>query len=56
MADEYDPFLRGRSPVGVRTIEALDAARNRLFNCEIWYPETAGTYPLIIYSHPSGAS
>jgi dienelactone hydrolase len=49
--------------VGVRTIQALDTARNRPFNCEIWYPATVpsrdaaavpGTYPLIIYSHPSG--
>jgi predicted dienelactone hydrolase len=88
-ADEYDPFARGRFPVGVRTIQALDVARNRLFPCEIWYPAApqyagqdfapgtqdvftvpardtsrrqfavrnavsqAGTYPLIIYSHPS---
>ena len=36
--DEYDPFVRGRFPVGVRTIQALDPARDRLFPCEIWYP------------------
>ncbi len=36
----YDPFARGCFPVGVRTIEALDTARNRLFNCEVWYPAT----------------
>jgi predicted dienelactone hydrolase len=35
---EYDPFARGRFPVGVRTIEARDSARDRLFPCEIWYP------------------
>jgi dienelactone hydrolase len=88
---EYDPFIRGSFPVGVRTIEALDAARNHLFPCEIWYPATAkhagedlapetqdtftvpgragqrhqaavrnaaaqrGRYPLIIFSHASGA-
>jgi dienelactone hydrolase len=88
--DEYDPFVRGRSPVGVRTIQARDTVRDRRFPCEIWYPATAqhagqdiapgtqdfftvpscdtprsqmavrnaaaqpGTYPLIIYSHPSG--
>ena len=40
-ADEYDPFARGRFPVGVRTIQALDTARNRLFPCEIWYPTAA---------------
>jgi dienelactone hydrolase len=37
-AGGYDPFLRGRFPVGVRTIQALDAARKRQFPCEIWYP------------------
>jgi predicted dienelactone hydrolase len=40
-APEYDPFSRGRFPVGVRTIQALDGARNRLFPCEIWYPAAA---------------
>lgn len=88
--DVYDPFVRGRFPVGVRTVQAQDAARARPFTCEIWYPAAAqhvgqdiefgtqdsftaptgdapqrqtavrdaaaqpGTYPLIIYSHPSG--
>lgn len=37
----YDPFLRGRFPVGVRTIEARDSARDRRFPIEIWYPATA---------------
>ena len=37
----YDPFIRGRFPVGVRTFEALDPARNRRFPCEIWYPAAA---------------
>lgn len=37
----YDPFVRGRFPVGVGTFEALDAARNRNFPCEIWYPAAA---------------
>ena len=36
--EKYDPFVRGRFPVGVRTIQALDTLRNRLFPCEIWYP------------------
>jgi predicted dienelactone hydrolase len=40
-ADAYDPFARGRFPVGVRTIEALDTARNRLFHREVWYPAAA---------------
>ena len=88
---EYDPFARGCFPVGVRTIQALDTVRERLFPCEVWYPATAqytgqdiapetqdfftvplretprsqmavrdaaarpGTYPLIIFSHSSGA-
>jgi dienelactone hydrolase len=34
----YDPFLRGRFPVAVRSFETRDEARNRLFPCEIWYP------------------
>jgi dienelactone hydrolase len=34
----YDPFLRGHFPVGVRTLEARDQARNRLFTGEVWYP------------------
>ena len=38
---EYDPFVRGQFPVGVRTIQALDKLRDRLFPCEIWYPAGA---------------
>ena len=61
--DGYDPFVAGRFPVGVRTIQARDAARDRVFVCDIWYPATGepgtaarpGTYPLIVYSHPSHA-
>jgi len=34
----YDPFLRGRFPVGVQTFQWRDAARNRDFPCEVWYP------------------
>src|SRR5438045_9773685 len=37
----YDPFPRGPFPVGVRTIEAPDTSRSRLFPCEIWYPADA---------------
>lgn len=52
---QYDPFARGRFPVGVRTIQALDTARDRVFPCEIWVPESAGgSHPLILYSHHSG--
>src|SRR5438309_7759595 len=39
--DAYDPFARGRVPVGVRTIQMRDAARSRVFPCEIWYPAAA---------------
>ena len=40
--DAYDPFVRGRYPVGVRTSEVLDTVRNRLFPIEVWYPAAAG--------------
>jgi predicted dienelactone hydrolase len=64
----YDPFLRGRFPVGVRSIEARDAVRDRVFPCEIWYPAAGqdaapeireaavqpGAWPLIVFSHSSG--
>src|SRR5436190_3944067 len=40
---DYDRFLRGRFPVGVRTIQAFDADGVRAFSCEIWYP-AAATY------------
>ena len=39
--DSYDPFVRGSLSVGVRTIQAFDAARSRLFPCEVWYPAAA---------------
>lgn len=38
LAVDYDPFVRGPFPVGVRTILKLDTSRNRMFPCEIWYP------------------
>jgi hypothetical protein len=38
---EYDPFVRGRFPVGVRTIQGFDTVRGRRFPCEIWYPAAA---------------
>lgn len=38
----YDPFARGPFPVGVRTVELIDAARdNRALPTEIWYPAAA---------------
>jgi dienelactone hydrolase len=91
LSGAYDPFVRGAFPVGVRTVQALDVARDREFPCEIWYPAAAqhagqdlapetqdcftaspintvrcqsavrdalaqpGTYPLVIFSHSSGA-
>jgi dienelactone hydrolase len=39
--EEYDPFVRGRFPVGVRSFDARDKARDRLFPCEVWYPAAA---------------
>lgn len=67
-ADEsaYEPFDRGRFAVGVTTIEARDADRDRVFPCEIWYPAAEpgvpgrdaaaepGRFPLVAYSHQSG--
>lgn len=38
---EYDPFARGPFPVAVRTIHALDEARDRRFPCEIWEPDAS---------------
>jgi dienelactone hydrolase len=37
-ADHYDPFGVGEFAVGVRTFEAHDTDRDRVFGCEIWYP------------------
>jgi len=37
----YDPFARGPLPVGVRTIRAHDAGRDRTFTVEVWYPAAA---------------
>ena len=34
----YDPYSRGPHTVGVRTMHAHDATRNRIFPCELWYP------------------
>src|SRR5262249_19131721 len=37
----YDPFQRGKYPVGVRTVEVTDTSRdNRQLMVEIWYPAT----------------
>ncbi len=37
----YDPFIRGSSPVGVRTFEWTDATRERTLPVEVWYPATS---------------
>ena len=37
----YDPFGRGRFPVGVVTMQVNDLARDQVFPCEIWYPAAA---------------
>ena len=34
----YDPFSRGPFPVGVRTLTAVDPARDRRLPIEVWYP------------------
>ncbi len=39
--DPYDPFSRGRFPVGVATIQAPDPTRGRALPCELWYPAAA---------------
>src|ERR1700737_3732904 len=52
---EYDPFASGPFPVVIRTIEASDLVRGRVFPCEMWYPAQPGNaHPLIVYSHSSG--
>ena len=37
----YDPFRRGDHPVGVRTVELADPARDRRLVAEVWYPADA---------------
>ncbi len=34
----YDPFERGRQPVGVRSAELIDDSRERKLGIEVWYP------------------
>src|SRR5262245_20769466 len=48
----YDPFARGPLAVEVRSFEAYDKERDRLFPCEVWQPETEPG-PLVVYSHHS---
>ena len=37
----YDPFARGEHPVGVRSVDLKDPARDRLLPLELWYPAAA---------------
>jgi len=37
---DYDPFVRGRFPVGVRTFDVADPVRGRDIPIEVWYPAT----------------
>src|SRR5687768_16684200 len=40
---DYDPFVRGAFPVGVRSGEAIDRRRNhRRLPFEVWYPAVPG--------------
>jgi predicted dienelactone hydrolase len=56
-AGGYDPFEPGRRAVGAASFEAKDAVRERLFPCELWYPEAGrAPSPLIVFSHYSGGS
>jgi dienelactone hydrolase len=55
----YDPFSAGTHAVGVRSFEAKDTARDRLFPCQVWYPAgvgQTGAHPLVVFSHYSGGS
>jgi dienelactone hydrolase len=40
-SEDYDPFVIGPHPIGSRTWQARDEARDRLFTSEIWYPAEA---------------
>jgi dienelactone hydrolase len=61
-AAPYDPFSAGRFPVAEFAFAARDHARERLFPCQLWYPDRAGAtdegsngaLPLVIFSHHSG--
>jgi len=53
----YDPFAPGPFAAASCTVEARDPSRDRVFPCEIWYPEgVSGPCPLIAFSHSSGGS
>lgn len=53
----YDPFQAGPYVVGAASFEARDTARERLFPCQVWYPDPArGQCPLVVFSHYSGGN
>ena len=37
---DYDPFIRGPYPVGVRTVDVADPGREQDVPVEVWYPAT----------------
>ena len=54
MASPYDPFAQGEFSVKIRSFDATDEARHRVFPVEVWYPESVKGHALIVYSHSSG--
>jgi dienelactone hydrolase len=54
MQGAYDPFTPGSHVVAVRTFQARDKARDRVFPVEVWHPETSVNNTLIVFSHASG--
>ncbi len=55
-AGAYDPFGSGPFAVRTESFEARDETRGRLFPCELWRPDQAGDWPLIVFSHQSFGS
>ena len=53
----YSPASASPAPgtlaVCTYTFDARDAARDRLFPCDIWCPAEPGEWPLVLYSHHS---
>jgi dienelactone hydrolase len=47
------PSAPGPFAVRTHTFEARDAARDRLFPCDIWCPDEPGAWPLVLFSHHS---
>jgi predicted dienelactone hydrolase len=47
------PSAPGPFAVRTHSFEARDPARDRLFPCDIWYPDQPGARPLVLYSHHS---